>query len=73
MSGFDRTSPATQAARLAQLEAALRDVGASLEYALKLEQAARNLLAALTPEGDVERLAAKKLAELLGPEVAEHG
>ena len=65
MSGLDRTSPASQAERLAQLEAALANVGASLEYALALEQAARNLLATLTPEGDVETLAAKNLALLL--------
>jgi len=66
MSGFTRTSPAEEASKLGQLEAALLRVEASLAHALKLEQAARNLLSALTPEGEVEKLAARDLAALLG-------
>ncbi len=73
MSGLGQTSPTTSAELIRQVRPAMIGIAAALDHALELEQAARNLLATLTPEGDVERLAAKKLAELLGPEVAEHG
>jgi len=67
MSGFNRITPPTEeASKLLKLEIELLRVDASLKYAIKLEQAARNLLSALTPEGEVEKLAARDLAALLG-------
>lgn len=73
MSGFERATPATDDKCLEHLEAARANVEASLEYALKLAQAARNLLAALTPEGEVERLAARELVALLEAKEKDNG
>lgn len=58
--------PRSEAEALKMIEDNLAIAKKSMETVAAVMQAARNLLAVLTPEGEVETLAAKKLADALG-------